>query len=179
MKPYVIEPSDWWNDCGTWRYDDESEQFSVTVFAGSKQGSAKLGAYSTTYASGHGERYYDPTQDEQKPALYGYALHDVPDFLNEDGEPCRPVALAPGFLSEMERFRDRDGAAEWAAQEFARHCRETGGRTYRTDLDALDDMETFIIANEEHSGVDPLAAVCFLFERGFETEAGKPERLAA
>lgn len=173
-RQYVIAPDDWWNDCGTWRYDDESMEFKVDVLDdGEDSDSIRLGGYSTTYC-GDSDFYYDPMAEEQCFTTWGYILTPIKksDFFNDDGEPCISVTVAPGFFELMQGYSDADTDAIGAAMGFAVWCRANGGRSYKTDLDAYDDVQAWLKDNEDYHEVGVYALINFLFECfDMETEA--------
>lgn len=172
MKPYVIEPSEWWNDCGVWRYDDETFEFSITVLEDEKRGTIKFGGYSLTY-SGNSDFYLDPTQEEQRFTSWGYILRsfDASKFFNEDDEPGVPLTVSDSFIKAMEAYSDQDSAAYWAASEFAQWAQESGGVPITTDTDAHEPVSKWLDGWEHNDGIEPLAVIHFLFEYGFDTDA--------
>lgn len=180
MSNYVINPDEWWNDCGTWRYDDEAREFSVTVLDNG-DGFIRLGGYSTTY-SGDIDSYVDPTAEEQRFTSWGYILAPIrkTEFYDEDGQPRMTVNVSNSFIKQMEAFCDADDKADWAAVYFAEWCRNNGGRSYKTDTDAYADVCYWLknVAPEVDNGAEPWsseaepwALIHFLFECGHETEA--------
>lgn len=172
MGNYVIKPSEWWNDCGIWRYDDEALEFSITVLEDEKRGTIQFGGYSLTY-SGDSDFYLDPTQEEQCFTSWGLILRsfDASKFFNEDGEPGVSLAVSDSFIKAMEEYSDKDDAAEWAASEFAERAQKNGGVPITTDTDAYEPVSKWLDDWEHNDEIEPWAVIHFLFEYGMSTDA--------
>lgn len=172
MGTYVIKPSEWWNDCGIWRYDDEALEFSITVLEDEKRGTIKFGGYSLTY-SGDSDFYLDPTQEEQRFTSWGYILNsfDASKFFNEDGEPGVSLAVSESFIKAMEKYSDEDSAAEWAAEEFAEWAQKSECAPIITDTNTYDHVSKWLDDWEGNDGISPWAVIHFLFEHGMSTDA--------
>ena len=182
MTPYIIEPDEWWNDCGTLRYTDETIGFDV-IAEPTKAGKVKFLGSSLAY-SGDCDFYFDATKSEQKCHCWGYLIEEYPAdmFLDEDGEITEPITLAPGFVATMDGYRDRDEAAEYAAWKFAEWCKRSGGRRIMTEADAYPLVDEWMKTQPRPLGcedVEDFEVVHFLFEYGYETEEDQMENTAA
>ena len=182
MKPYIIEPDEWWSDCGTLRYTDETIGFEVIAEL-TKAGKVKFLGSSLAY-SGDCDFYLDATKDEQTGCCWGYFIEEYPadTFIDEEGEITGSVALAPGFVAMMEGYRDRDETAEYAAWEFAEWCKSIGGRRIMTEADAYPLVDEWMSTQPRPLGceeVEDFEIVHFLFLYGYETEPDQTEETAA